>query len=265
MNSHDHGPNLADEKRDTRSTLALMQPYFFPYVGYFDLIVKSDIFVAFDVVQFPKKSWPSRNRILDLNKPETSKMLSVPLDGRRLNDRIQDVNVKDPETLGSRFRAAFSSYKKSAPHFDAVMTLLVEVLDEFLTGPPTLTRLNLIGLKAVCLRLGVPFEHRVLSELDLDLPLITYPGQWALEVTDALGATDYLNAPGGVDLFRKKDWIERGLGLHFTRAANLRYPVWGGFSFHEKMSILDCLMWMEPADIRTYLEQTDVDTLIPRR
>lgn len=263
-----NGNGDADSTPRTRGpsrTVVLMQPYFFPYVGYFDLVLKSNLFVIFDTVSFSKKSWVNRNRILDLNKPGSFKYLTVSLRGRAGTDRIQDVVVNEPDKLGVMFSQAFSGYKNAAPFFEDVMQLLNETVAEFVDGPPTLVRLNRIGLSRVCARLGIPFDFLVLSELDLDLPEITYSGQWGLEVADALGATDYLNAPGGVDLFRPEEWEERGLGLHFTRVADLRYPVGRGFSFQEKMSILDCLMWLPPAEIRAFLDGMPTDTLVDRR
>jgi hypothetical protein len=246
------------------STVVLMQPYFFPYVGYFDLLLKSDVFVVFDTVLFPKQSWVNRNRILDPNKPDSFKYLTVPLAGRAMTDPIKDVLVKEPEKLGERLRAAFSGYRKSAPFFDDVMQLLDETVADFTAGAPTLLRLNRIGLERGCERLGIPVNLLTLSELGLDLPPMTHPGQWGLEVADALGATDYLNAPGGVDLFRLQDWQERRLGLHLTRVADLRYPVGRGFSFQEKMSILDCMMWLPPSEIRAYLDGMPTETLVVR-
>ncbi len=246
-------------------TVVLMQPYFFPYVGYFDLILKSDVFVIFDTVLFPKQSWVNRNRILDPNKVGSFKYLTVPLAGRAMTDPIKDVMVKAPEKLGDSLHAAFSGYRRSAPFFEYVMNLLDETVAEFGSGAPTLLRLNRIGLETACDYLGIPVNFITLSELDLDLPPMTYPGQWGLEVADALEATDYLNAPGGIDLFRLKDWEDRGLGLHLTRVADLRYPVGPGFAFQERMSILDCMMWLPPSEIRAYLDGTSTDTLVPRR
>lgn len=245
-------------------TVVLMQPYFFPYVGYFDLVLKSDVFVIFDTVLFPKQSWVNRNRILDPNKVGSFKYLTVPLAGRAMTDRIKDVLVKEPEKLGERLRAAFSGYRKSAPFFRDVMSLVDKTVTEFGSGAPTLLRLNRIGLETVCDYLGIPVNFLTLSELDLDLPTMAYPGQWGLEVADALGATDYLNAPGGVDLFRLQDWQERRLGLHLTQVADLRYPVGRGFSFQEKMSILDCMMWLPPSEIRAYLDGMPTETLVVR-
>jgi hypothetical protein len=259
--------NTAPKRVDSglSKTVVLMQPYFFPYVGYFDLILKSDVFVLFDTVAFPKRSWVNRNRILDPNKPGSSKYLTVSLAARSQDDPIRTVVVKDPETLWERVSAALSGYRRSAPYFDDVIQLLEDTVTEFVGGPPTLLRLNQIGLRRVCERLGISSQILTLSELDLHLPPIDQPGQWGLEVADALGATDYLNAPSGIDLYRSLPWGERDIGLHVTRVADLRYDVCKGFSFHEKMSVLDCLMWLPPADIRAFLDGMEMDTLVERR
>ena len=77
--------------------LAIMQPYFFPYIGYFHLIQKSDLFVVFDTAQFPRRSWVSRNRIL--NRETHWSFISIPVEKRSFvngqQTAIQSVEISN--------------------------------------------------------------------------------------------------------------------------------------------------------------------------
>lgn len=228
-----------------------MQPYFFPYLGYFALIRHSDQWLVFDVVKYQPKSWMNRNRILEPNKGE--QYVSVPVD-RASGRGLDEIRVHDAAATLVRLRRQLEAYRTAAPYHGEVLDLVERTFAAF--GSNGLLRdLNCIALDYVCERLGLRLDRRNVSALGLDLSSVCHPGQWALEICAQLGASAYVNPPGGRDIFRPEEWRARKIALLFTPGCEVRYPVRGQLSFRANLSILDCMMWLEPAQIRAELDR----------
>lgn len=236
--------------------LGIMQPYFFPFVGYFDTILKTDAWVVFDIVKYQPKTWMNRNRILDPKQGTTYVTVPVP---KGSSHPLQTIEVKAPKEAGERIVRQLDVYRQTAPKFDAVMSLVEDTFAELDAVSPRLSDLNVIGLKQVCRYLEIPFDYKRASDLDFDHARVSHPGQWALEICAHENASAYLNPSGGKSIFVREEWAERGIELGFTRMPDLRYEVFGDFQFQPNLSILDCLMWMEPTDIKAYLETLSID------
>ncbi|ADK85537.1 WbqC-like family protein [Desulfarculus baarsii DSM 2075] len=228
--------------------LGVMQPYFFPHLGYFDLIRRVDRFVLFDTAQFTPKSWMTRNRIL--HPASGWQYILLPVAQHPRFAAISQIRAKDPEAAMRRILGQLGHYRKRAPHYAAV-TRIVE--DAFATArSDSLTDINAAGLARVCQELGLPFQIEICSELGLNLPPVEHPGGWALEISAALGASEYINPPGGRELFRPEEFAARGVGLGFTQTPDFSYPC-PPYAFEPQLSILDVLMWRSPAQIRADL------------
>ena len=228
--------------------LGMMQPYFFPYLQQFRHIAQCDLWIVFDTVQFARKTWVTRNRVLSresgwayvsaaVKRGETG----VPLDEARLSD--------DPwrKAIEGRLRA----YRGHAPFYDETMSLVREVID---SPAPTVGELNYVGLRTLCdaLDIGTPL-HR-LSGLDVDLPATLPAGEWALWASKALGARTYSNAPGGQHLFDPSQFRAAGIGLEFYEPVPLRYST-GPFDFQADLSIIDSLMWIGTGSARDFVRR----------
>lgn len=232
-----------------------MQPYFFPYLGYFDLINRTDRWLVFDVVKYAPKSWMNRNRIL--HPSEGWQYISIPVNKHAGDGLIKDVQILDVGAARDKVCGQIEHYRKGgAPHFASVARL---VDDCFLGLQGTLLRdLNVRSLALVCDYLGITFNHTNLSEMSLALPVIQDPGQWALEISCALGADAYLNPPGGRDIFQPDAWEDRGIRLGFTDLVSFSYAT-GHYTFIEHLSIIDVLMWNAPAAVKAYLDSRLVE------
>jgi len=90
--------------------------------------------------------------------------------------------------------------------------------------------------------------------MNLALPEITDPGHWALEISTALGATEYLNPPGGRDLFNAAEFSARGIKLTIQEPVEFAYSC-PGYKFVPNLSIIDVMMWNSPAEIMRQLER----------
>ena len=227
-----------------------MQPYFFPYLGYYDLINRTDRWIVFDVVKYAPKSWMNRNRIL--HPAEGWQYISVPVDKHSGEGLIKDVKILDAGAAHNKIRGQIEHYRKGrAPHFSAVARLIDDCFEGL--NSDLLRDLNVRSLSVVCDYLDITFDHSNLSELSLALPEIRHPGQWALEIASALGADSYLNPPGGREIFELREWEERGIRLAFTDLVSFGYPT-GHYSFVEHLSIIDVLMWNSARQVKDYLD-----------
>lgn len=230
--------------------LGIMQPYFFPYLGYYDLINRTDRWIVFDVVKYAPKSWMNRNRIL--HPAKGWQYISVPVGKPEEGGTIKDVKILDADAAYARIRGQIEHYRKGrAPYYPAV----VKLLDDCFSGLQSnrLVDLNVNTLSVVCDYLGIKFKHSILSAMPLALPEIRHPGQWALEISSALGADAYLNPPGGRDIFVQSEWDERGIRLGFTDLVSFKYST-GSYQFIEHLSIIDVLMWNSPENVKAYLD-----------
>lgn len=230
--------------------IGAMQPYFFPYLGYYDLINRTDRWVVFDVVKYVPKSWMNRNRIL--HPTQGWQYVTVPVDKHASGGLIKDARLVDKASSRTKILGQIEHYRHGrAPFFSEVRTLVEQSFDE--TQSDLLRDLNVSALRVVCRYLGVSFDPVVLSTCGIKLGPIAHAGAWALEITAAMGAQEYLNPPGGREIFIEREFEQRGIGLRFTELVDFRYAT-GAYAFVERLSILDVLMWNAPEAVKGYLD-----------
>jgi len=221
-----------------------MQPYFFPYLGHFALISQCEKWVVFDITQYTPKSWMSRNRVLHPSKGWN--YVSVPLVNGSISIKTAQAKIRSFAELAPSLLGKLSHYRKRAPFHGQVERLIAEI---FSMPTDSLVALNVRALDAVCRYLAIRFDHALASELDLALPEIDHPGGWAPAISRCLGATEYINPIGGRAIFRQADFDAAGVALKFLDFKNFVYPT-GPYHFEEGLSILDVMMWNDPAVIR---------------
>jgi hypothetical protein len=230
-----------------------MQPYFFPYVGYFALMSLSDEWVALDVTQYTPQSWMNRNRILH---PTNGWMyITAPVVRAPEKSPIEDMRLVDIAATKAAIVGRLSHYKRTAPHYADVTDLVVAAFGA--CHGDSLAELNVSGLKAVLHYLGVGCRVRVCSEMGLDLSGVSHAGGWAPAIASALGADEYVNPIRGRGLFRPADFANAGIRLRFLRMPSVTYPT-NGFGFEPDLSILDVLMWNSPAQVKALLEAAEL-------
>ncbi len=213
--------------------LAIMQPYFLPYIGYFQLIAAADLFVIYDNIKYTKKGWINRNRML-LNGADV--MFSLPL--KKASDSLDVVERElaegfDPKELLAQWRGAYGK----APHFAETWPLLEKITS---CTERNLFRFIHASLVETCRHLGITTEIRVSSAIPIDHSLRAE--EKVLALCEALGADTYINPMGGVELYDKETFAARGLTLKFLRPQPLDYPQFGA-PFVPWLSILDVLMF----------------------
>ena len=232
-------------------TLGIMQPYFFPYLGYFDLVNCSGRWVVFDTAQYIRHGWVNRNRIL--HPKEGWQYIIVPLKKHSRDMLIKDVEVSEDPGWRSRILGQIQHYRKKAPYFTETYRLVEECLE---IEESLLSRLNVAILDRVCQYLDIPFEYVYFSEMNLDLGPVEGPGDWALRISEALGAEEYVNLPGGVGIFDPLRFEEVGIRLTIRNLPAFEYTC-RGCEFVPGLSIIDVLMWNPPEKVRKYIIEQD--------
>lgn len=230
-----------------------MQPYFFPYLGYFTLLRHTDSWVVFDVVQYNRRSWMNRNRIL--HPRQGWQYISAPVAHAPHGTLLKDIRLADPAAAQQRLLGQLGHYRRHAPHYRRVVELVEQAFAR--AAGPGLVDLNIAALTAVCDYLGMAWHGRRCCELGLNLSDVAHPGQWALRIAQALGADAYLNPPGGRELFRPEEWRQAGIRLMFSPLPDLQYAC-GPHAFEPHLSILDVLMWNTPEAALAALDRQEL-------
>lgn len=226
--------------------LAIMQPYLFPYLGYFQLLRAVDAFVVYDDVNYIKGGWINRNFILAQGGKQ---LITLPLQGASPNLLINKVEVGGrPEKLLETIRHCYGK----APQFGNVFPLLESI---FLQQEKNLARFLNHELRQVCNYLGLHPEWHISSTLKKGNDL---RGQdKVLAICEELGATHYINVPGGKELYDREEFARRGLQLSFIQPCPVEYRQLGK-SYVPNLSIIDVMMFNDQAQCAKLLEEYDL-------
>lgn len=228
-------------------TLAVMQPYFLPYIGYFQLLHAVDCFVMYDNIEFSKKGWIHRNRILVNGQPA---YITLPL--RKDSDFLDvcDRRLADdfPAARGKMLRQVEGAYRK-APFFEPTMALFRDIME---TPEANLFRFLHRSVEKVKQHLGIATPVVISSALPVDHSLRREEKLFAL--CRHFGADRYVNSIGGQALYAKPDFAARGVALSFLQTTADPYPQAGG-EFVPYLSVLDVLMFNSVEDVRGMLSQ----------
>ena len=187
------------------TAVAVMQPYFFAYAGYFRLLALADVFVVFDCVQFPRRGWVHRNRLPD--RSGNPAWLTLPLQKTSRDARIQDMRMSED---------AADELRRRCNRFP----ILVEnahdpLVEELLRPEPLLVDYLERMLRLTCARLSLKTNILRSSTLDIDPAL---RGQKrVIAIAKRMGATTYLNAAGGRKLYDSSAFTRHGIDLVFLR------------------------------------------------
>jgi len=232
-------------------TVAIMQPYFCAYIGYFQLISSVDLFVIYDNIKYLKKGWFNRNRIL-LNGQD--RLFTIPLkkdsDYLNVNERyLADDSLKERIKILTLIK---SSYKK-APFFDDIYPVLEKI---FLYENDNLFEFIHYSVKELCSLLDINTEIIVSSKLDIDHDLKSQDK--VLEICSHLGSTTYINAIGGKTLYDKESFLDKDIDLKFIQSRNVEYPQFN-HEFVPWLSIIDVLMFNGVEKTKEILEEYDLE------
>ncbi|MBN1181401.1 MAG: WbqC family protein [Bacteroidales bacterium] len=219
--------------------LAIMQPYFFPYAGYFSLIKHTDKFILLDTVQFIRHGWIERNRILKQQEGWIYIKVPVIKEGGR-ETLIRDIKIDNSQKWKQKILAQLQPYKKIAPYFNQVFDLVTAILT---VEYDNITILNKNVLEGICDFIGINHQIEVFSEIGLVIGQPQAPDEWALNICKAYGKVgEYWNPSGGRDFFHRKKYDEAGINLRFQRLNLVPYSQKKAV-FEPGLSIIDVIMF----------------------
>ena len=226
-----------------------MQPYLFPYIGYFQLLNAVDKFVVFDDVNFIKKGWINRNNIL-VNRQKY--LFTVPLKDASQNRLINEVEIADGDWQEKFLKTLTQSYKK-AEFFDETFALIEKIVR---SGESLIAKLILrsllilkdaLKLNAEIVPSSAIYNNRELKAQDR-----------ILDICKQEKATEYVNPAGGTELYDRRIFSENGVKLFFLKTQPFSYRQFGD-EFVPHLSIIDVLMFNGAAGTSELLSRYVLD------
>lgn len=221
--------------------LGIMQPYFFPYLGYWQLLANVDKYVVYDDVTYIKGGWINRNNFL-INGQKN--LLTMQLEKVSSYTLIKDIAIKDDFV---KFLKTIEMGYKKAPFFEAIFRLLKDIcqcpdkkLGQFLFNSHI----------KICEYLGIDTELILSSSFEKHTEL--KGKDKVISICKQLGADEYINAIGGQELYDKKEFAENGIRLNFLQA-NLREYRQLKNEFVAGLSIIDIMMFNSKEEIKEML------------
>lgn len=226
--------------------LGIMQPYFIPYIGYWQLMNAVDRYVVYDDVNYIKRGWINRNRLLINGEPQ---YFNVPLVGASQNKLINEVEVNNARSLIEKnLRTLWNEYRR-APFFDQVYPIMERILNN---GQPTISSYIWASFQPIAEYLGIETELVLSSDIDKEVSL---KGQdKILQICEIMGATEYYNAIGGQQLYSREAFQERNIQLKFLKTNDIVYKQFSD-TFYPNLSIVDVMMFNSRMDVIDMLDQ----------
>ncbi len=226
-------------------SIAIMQPYIFPYIGYFQLVYASKTFVFYDDVNFINRGWINRNRILLNGKDH---VFTVSCKDASQNKLIKDIEVlNDAKALQKTVTTIATAYKK-APHFQAVMPIIEQVL-QFREGL-TIADMAIESVTAICNYLNVERVFKASSREYNNQEL--KKADRLIDICHVEGIEHYINAPGGKEIYTKEYFQEQRVKLDFLMSEKQEYAQFKN-EFVPWLSIIDIVMFVDKKAILEHI------------
>ena len=227
--------------------IAIMQPYFFPYIGYWQLINAADMFVVGDSVHYIKHGWINRNRILgERGQPQN---FGIEISHASCNRLISETKRAVCHKRAEYLCRVLKFYYSKAPHYSEAMEVIKPIL---LDEEPDLTHYLVKQLKTIAEYLGIKTEFRLLSEVsdhwECHSPEIIH------RTCEYFGFTNYINPSGaGMSYYDKEAFREMGINLSFLRRnEDIRYKQFSD-EFTPDLSIIDLMMFCSHNELHDIL------------
>ena len=221
-----------------------MQPYFFPYLGYWQLIKAVDRYIVYDDVAFIKGGWISRNNIL-LNGQKH--LITLPLDNPSSFKNINMIAITENQQAKNKIIRTIKAAYEKAPYYSTVMPML----EQLLYSNNNIAMLNYNSILTIDNYLGIDTEVILSSSLDKNNSL--KGEEKVLHINNLLGSDTYYNAIGGQDLYDKTVFAEHGIDLKFLKMNDIQYKQYKN-EFVPMLSIIDALMFNSIESMRELLD-----------
>lgn len=229
--------------------LAIMQPYFFPYLGYFSLIKYTNKFIFFDTPQYIKKGWINRNRVL--NDKGKWDYITVPVVKSARETPINKIEINNTIAWREKIIGQLTVYKRKAPYYNKVMELVKNILN---IKSNKISKLAEDSIKNTCRYLNLNLDSEVFSEMNIKIENVNNPDEWALNISKTLKYSIYVNLPGGINFFDPQKYKNNNIKLEFLETELRPYIQKIGY-FEPALSIIDVMMFCDTKEILDMLDE----------
>ena len=228
--------------------IAIMQPYFFPYIGYFQLMNSVDRFIILDDVNYINKGWINRNKFLLNGAPHS---FTLPLISASQNKKISEIKIKIEINWKQKFFKTLHQAYSRAPQYNKVIPLIEVILNcqhddlsNFLVNSLILLRDYLL------INVEIVQTSRIYDNSHLK-------GQEKIiNICKQENAANYINAIGGVNLYDRRDFELNDININFLRSRQISYAQFGA-NHIPWLSVLDVLMFNSTDAIKEFLLDVD--------
>ena len=226
-----------------------MQPYIFPYIGYFQLINAVDLFVIYDNIQYTKKGWINRNRFLQNGKDA---VFTIPIQNASDYLDVRERVISSSFNKEKLLNQLFASYCKS-PYFEHVFPFLSNIINNNETNLFKYIHYSIIE---ICNSLNIDTKIVISSDVDIDHNLKSQ-GK-VIAICQQLGATNYINPVGGQTLYSKEAFQKCGIDLMFIKSNPMKYKQFDN-EFVAWLSVIDVMMFNNNEEIIGMLKDYDLE------
>ncbi len=216
--------------------LAIMQPYLFPYIGYFQLIREVDVFVLYDDVNFRKQSWINRNRIL-LNGQEH--LFTIPCRSISSYKKINEVEIDTSKPSYRKFQKLLEQAYTKSSNYGSTNELIQECLKR---NDEKIAQLAEHSIRTVCTHLNI--DTTILNSSEhFSQHTDQERTERIINICKETGANQYINAAGGQELYSKQEFSNSNIELSYLIPnQDIVYKQANTDEFVPWLSIIDVLM-----------------------
>lgn len=230
-------------KQSKNKIIVAMQPYFFPYEGYFQLLASADEIVLLDDVQFTRKGWINRNRIAR----DQELQISIPVSANSRSALISEMEISPSFFPGQLIKQLEHTYSKSE-NFEEIISLLKVVINN---DDVRLCSWLRNSLEVINTYLGI--STKILYSSEIDPSPSARGSQRIINLCEKRNATTYVNLSGGRNLYSHEEFSNRNIELKFIESNLSKYPR-KNQSFIPALSIIDLMMYINCIDLRSRIQ-----------
>lgn len=228
--------------------VAIMQPYFFPYIGYWQALNAVDEYVLYDDVTYIKGGWINRNNIL-INKQ--ANLITLPLEGASSFKKINEISVTSNAKVKEKLCKSISMAYAKAPYFNDVYPLV----EKSIMKDGIISQIIYETVLDICDYIGIKTKILLSSNINKNNELKAE--EKVIDIVKNLGGTTYINAIGGQELYDAQEFKNNGIDLFFIRTKRFEYPQFKN-EFVANLSIIDIMMFNSPEKIQELLNEYEL-------
>jgi hypothetical protein len=229
--------------------LAIMQPYLFPYIGYFQLINAVDTFVILDDVNYINRGWINRNKIL-INGQE--KLFTVPLSEASQNKRINEIQISTADKWkGKLLKSIEYNYSKAPLFYNAFPVIQKIILN------PDLNLSSFVHFSLIEISNYLTIKTNIIPSSSAYQNTHLRAQDRILDICMKERATVYINLQGGINLYSRDKFFNHNISLFFLKASSLVYKQFNN-DFLPNLSIIDLMMFNNPESMKDILSEYEL-------